>query len=370
MSPFQHGEVYVLEDGAETDLDLGHYERFTSGQALAAEQPDLGPDLRERDPEGAPRRLPRQDRAGDPARDERDQGADLRRRQGRRRPHHGDRRHDGRHRGPAVPRGHAPVRARDRAQGRGLHPRDARALPAPPRASSRPSPPSSRVAKLREIGIQPHVLVCRCDHPLDHRPARQAEPVLQRAGEGGHRVPRRRQLDLRAAARAAEGGDGRAGARPARASSCRRPKRNIWVEIVRRILNPAARGHDRRRRQVHRAAGRLQVRLRVDHPRRHRQQLQGQRARGSTPRTWRRRAGLAAAPAASTASWCRADSATAAPRARSRRRATRARTAMPYFGLCLGLQIAVDRVRAQRPQARGGQQHRVRSAVRRTRSST
>src|SRR5690606_1230766 len=32
MSPLQHGEVYVTEDGAETDLDLGHYERFTSGQ--------------------------------------------------------------------------------------------------------------------------------------------------------------------------------------------------------------------------------------------------------------------------------------------------------------------------------------------------
>ena len=28
MSPFQHGEVFVTHDGAETDLDLGHYERF------------------------------------------------------------------------------------------------------------------------------------------------------------------------------------------------------------------------------------------------------------------------------------------------------------------------------------------------------
>src|SRR4030066_27089 len=28
MNPFQHGEVYVTDDGAETDLDLGHYERF------------------------------------------------------------------------------------------------------------------------------------------------------------------------------------------------------------------------------------------------------------------------------------------------------------------------------------------------------
>ncbi|EQD57000.1 CTP synthase, partial [mine drainage metagenome] len=30
MNPYQHGEVYVTHDGAETDLDLGHYERFTS----------------------------------------------------------------------------------------------------------------------------------------------------------------------------------------------------------------------------------------------------------------------------------------------------------------------------------------------------
>src|SRR5690606_5242544 len=32
MSPFQHGEVFVTEDGAETDLDLGHYERFVSAR--------------------------------------------------------------------------------------------------------------------------------------------------------------------------------------------------------------------------------------------------------------------------------------------------------------------------------------------------
>jgi CTP synthase len=32
MNPFQHGEVYVTDDGAETDLDLGHYERFTSAR--------------------------------------------------------------------------------------------------------------------------------------------------------------------------------------------------------------------------------------------------------------------------------------------------------------------------------------------------
>ncbi len=57
MSPYQHGEVYVTDDGAETDLDLGHYERFTSAKL-----------------EGAPRRFSGQDGASDPARHRRDQG--------------------------------------------------------------------------------------------------------------------------------------------------------------------------------------------------------------------------------------------------------------------------------------------------------
>ncbi|MBI5233928.1 MAG: CTP synthase, partial [Deltaproteobacteria bacterium] len=36
MSPFQHGEVFVTDDGAETDLDLGHYERFTNARMTKA----------------------------------------------------------------------------------------------------------------------------------------------------------------------------------------------------------------------------------------------------------------------------------------------------------------------------------------------
>jgi CTP synthase len=36
MSPFQHGEVFVTDDGAETDLDLGHYERFTQAKLTQA----------------------------------------------------------------------------------------------------------------------------------------------------------------------------------------------------------------------------------------------------------------------------------------------------------------------------------------------
>ena len=36
MSPYQHGEVFVLDDGAETDLDLGHYERFIDDSLIGA----------------------------------------------------------------------------------------------------------------------------------------------------------------------------------------------------------------------------------------------------------------------------------------------------------------------------------------------
>src|ERR1700737_1472942 len=43
MSPFQHGEVFVTDDGAETDLDLGHYERFTPARLAKAFSPAAAP---------------------------------------------------------------------------------------------------------------------------------------------------------------------------------------------------------------------------------------------------------------------------------------------------------------------------------------
>ncbi len=42
MSPYQHGEVFVTDDGAETDLDLGHYERFTGRSAVQADNITTG----------------------------------------------------------------------------------------------------------------------------------------------------------------------------------------------------------------------------------------------------------------------------------------------------------------------------------------
>ena len=49
MSPYQHGEVYVLDDGSETDLDLGHYERFTHSTAHPRLELHHRPDLSGRD---------------------------------------------------------------------------------------------------------------------------------------------------------------------------------------------------------------------------------------------------------------------------------------------------------------------------------
>src|SRR5438045_9743147 len=42
MSPYQHGEVFVTDDGAETDLDLGHYERFTGVPAKKSDNITTG----------------------------------------------------------------------------------------------------------------------------------------------------------------------------------------------------------------------------------------------------------------------------------------------------------------------------------------
>ena len=53
MSPFQHGEVFVTVDGAETDLDLGHYERFLDARLSAEQQLTTGRCTTDHSPERA-----------------------------------------------------------------------------------------------------------------------------------------------------------------------------------------------------------------------------------------------------------------------------------------------------------------------------
>ena len=74
MNPFQHGEVFVTNDGAETDLDIGHYERFLDTDLGQIANVTTGQVYSQRHRQGAARRLPRRHGAGDPAHHQRDQG--------------------------------------------------------------------------------------------------------------------------------------------------------------------------------------------------------------------------------------------------------------------------------------------------------
>ena len=132
MNPFEHGEVFVTDDGGETDLDLGHYERFIDETLSRNSNATTGLDLPGGARRRAPRRLPRPHRAGDPAHHRRDQAPhpaprDRRRRRG----HHRGRRHGRRHRDPPVPRGDPAVPQGGGPRQRLLRPRHAGAVHRP-----------------------------------------------------------------------------------------------------------------------------------------------------------------------------------------------------------------------------------------------
>ena len=59
MNPFQHGEVFVTEDGAETDLDIGHYERFLDVEFDRLRERHHRPGLLGGHRQGAARGVPR-----------------------------------------------------------------------------------------------------------------------------------------------------------------------------------------------------------------------------------------------------------------------------------------------------------------------
>ena len=73
MSPYQHGEVYVTEDGAETDLDLGHYERFIDEDLNQYSNLTTGKVYWNVLNKERARRISRRDGAGHPAYHQRDQ---------------------------------------------------------------------------------------------------------------------------------------------------------------------------------------------------------------------------------------------------------------------------------------------------------
>ncbi len=170
MSPYQHGEVFVTDDGAETDLDLGHYERFvdvalskasnvTTGKiyasVIAKERrgdylggtvqviPHVTNEIKQRI---LARRGERAARAG------------CRHRRGRR--------HRRRHRVPALPRGNPADEERRRAQQRLLRAPDAGAVHQCQRGVQEQAHPASRQRRCGRIGIQPDVIVARSEKPI------------------------------------------------------------------------------------------------------------------------------------------------------------------------------------------------------------
>ncbi len=191
MSPTQHGEVFVTDDGAETDLDLGHYERFTGRSANAQDNITTGRIYQE---------IIAKERRGDFL------GATV-----QVIPHvtnaikefvlEGNEGVDFvlveiggtvgdieglpffeaiRQLGNDLPRGHAVY----------IH---LTLLPFIPSAGELKTKPTQHsVKELRSIGIQPDILLCRCRPRNPARGAAQARPVLQRARERGDRGARRR----------------------------------------------------------------------------------------------------------------------------------------------------------------------------------
>ena len=192
MSPYQHGEVFVTDDGAETDLDLGHYERFTGRPATRQDNITTGRIYQE---------ILAKERRGDYL------GATI-----QVVPHvtnaikdfirDGNDGYDFvlceiggtvgdieglpffeaiRQLGNDLPRDHAIY----------IH---LTLLPFITGAGELKTKPTQHsVKELRSIGIQPDILLCRSDRPIPRERAAQARPVLQCARQRGDRGARRRQ---------------------------------------------------------------------------------------------------------------------------------------------------------------------------------
>jgi CTP synthase len=236
MSPYQHGEVYVLEDGAETDLDLGHYERFTSGKlsrlnSLSSGQvyeaviqkerrgvylgktvqviPHVTNEIKERIYQGGKDVDVLITEIGGTTGDI--EGLPFL---------------------EAMRQFALEVGPRDCVF---IHVTLVPYLAAAGELKTKPTQQS--VAKLREIGIQPHIVVCRCDHPMEHSMRDKISMFCN--------VPVKAVVECRDVgsiyelplALQAEGLDELV----VELFGLKRPlpPKNIWHEIVRRIKNPA-----------------------------------------------------------------------------------------------------------------------------------
>ena len=234
MSPFQHGEVFVTEDGAETDLDLGHYERFTDENTSRASNVTAG---------AVYNSVIRRERRGDYL------GATV-----QVIPHITD---EIKQRILIVAESQAvdfviteiggtvgdieslPFLEAIRQLYSELGPKRCMFLhltlvPYIGHAGEMKTKPTQHsVNELRRIGIQPHALICRSEQGARPRHPQEDRAVRQRPRGGGALGPRRRQ-HLQGAAGDARRGRRRPGARPLRRSTPRAPELGEWEELIRR----------------------------------------------------------------------------------------------------------------------------------------
>ena len=351
MNPMQHGEVFVTDDGAETDLDLGHYERFISQRMSRLNNVTTGQIYQT---------VIQKERRGEylggtvqviPHVTDEIKARILECAEGPGRPDRRGRRHRRRHRVAAVPRGDPPAapRGRRRRTRSRVHVTLVPYIGAAGELKTKPTQHS--VQKLREIGIQP-------DDPRSAAASSALEPALKKkialfsnvaadAVFSAEDVDCIYEVPLRFHA---EGLDDKIGELLNIWS--RAPELTGWERVVHRLKSPQARGRDRPRRQVRRPRRVVQEPQRGADPRRHRQRLPRQppphRLRGD--REARRRRSCSPT---STASWSRPAS---APRHRGqdRRRPLRARAERAVLRHLPRHAARGDRVRAPRRAASTG----------------
>ena len=192
-----HDEPLPARRGLRDQRRCGDRSRHRSLRAVPRHrpQPDRqrhdGAGLLHRHRQGAPRRLPRRHRAGDPAHHQRDQGPHPRDGRSRhRRGHHRDRRHGRRHRVAALPRGCAPDAPPDRSRQLLLHPRLAGSLHRTlRRAEDQAHPALGGGAALDRYPARRHRLPCRSRAARQHQAQDRADVRRRRRGRG-HRCGR------------------------------------------------------------------------------------------------------------------------------------------------------------------------------------
>ncbi len=338
MSPYQHGEVFVTDDGAETDLDLGHYERFTTARMTRQNNFTTGRIYES---------VISKERRGEYL------GATVQ----------------------VIPHITDEIKARVRDATEGVDVAiieiggtagDIESLPfleavrqmkieagpqnalnihvtlvpfIPTAGELKTKPTQHSVKEMREIGIQPDVLLCRTQMPLSRAVKDKIALFSNVRRRGGHRRDRRR-LHLRGAGDVPRRGARRAHRRAAQHLEPRAGPDDVAADR-RALQEPVARdGQDRHRRQVRAPEGLVQVAPRGARARRASTTSAGSSSSTSTRSRWSRVA-RGAALVASTPSSSRAASATAGRRGRSQQSVTRGATSIPFFGICLGMQLAV-----------------------------